>query len=239
MIRLAAGLCAALLTLAPPAVAAAPVSSPQPLRPADRAGWEDAVRARFGADARLSWDALRATPTAIRRLAVAAPGIDPASRALAFCAAHRDLLGLSPALTLSVDEVTAFRDGVSVKLAAGLDGLVVEGSALVLTFDASGAVRAVQVDPTPAALAPIAQDIGPAAAGAAVRERFGVAAVGRATRVAFWRGVGPARQAWRVPAALIPWVAHFYVWVDAASGAVLGQAPVSNDQPVRRLEVVR
>lgn len=239
MIRLAAGLCAALLTLAPPLVAAAPVSPPQTFRPADRAAWEDAVRARFGADARLSWDALHATPTAIRRLSATAPGVDPTGRALAFCAMHRDVLGLAPTLTLSVDRVTPSRDGVSVKLAERLDDLVIEGRSLVVTFDSAGVVRAVQVDPGPAVLAPIAHDIGPVAASAAVRERFGVTAVGRATRVVFWRGVGPARRAWRVPAALIPWVAHFFVWVDAESGAVLGQAPVSGDQPVRRLEVVR
>jgi len=152
---------------------------------------------------------------------------------------HRDALGLPPAIVLSGATVTAFRDGTVVQLAERLGALPVEGREVAVTLDGLGFVRGVRLDPAPAAVAPIAHEIGAAAAAAAVTARFGAPLVGRATRVAFWRGAGPAREAWRFPVVLIPWVAHFTVWVDAATGAILGQAPVSNDQPIRRLEVAR
>ena len=48
---------------------------------------------------------------------------------------------------------------------------------------------------------------------------------------------GQGRVAWRVPAVLVPLAAHFWVWVDAETGAVLRQAPAGKDQTVTRLEV--
>jgi len=234
----ARGAALALLLMSAPALAA-PVGGPDTPKAADRQAWQAAVSQRFGPDARLSWDGLRAVPTAITRIEVQTLGAGPAARALHFCAAHRDLLGLAPGVELALAETKTFRDGATVRLDVRLGGLDVEGVRVAVSLDHDGDVRSVRLDPAPRALAAATTDVGRDGARAAVTARFGVTAVGNPTRVALWRGVGPARPAWRVPTALVPWVAHFYVWVDAETGAVVGQAPVSNDQPLRRLEVAR
>ena len=207
--------------------------------PLDRAAWERAVVERLGAGATLSWDALRAAPKALRRLDAPTVGIDPASRALGFAIAHRDLLGLPPAVELWPAAVTTFRDGAVVRFAQRVAGLPVEGRVLTVTLARDGRARAVRLDPPPHGLATTARALPAAAAVAAIHARFGPLPCGRPTAVAYPTAAGLARPAWRVPVALIPFVAHFRVWVDAETGAVLAQAPASAHQPFARLEVAR
>jgi len=230
----------AALASGPTALAAPPLSDPSTApAPADRAAWEHAAVAALGPDAVLGWDDFRGVPKALRRLDVPTIGLDPTSRALGFVSAHRALLGLPPAVGVTPLGRTAHRDGVAVQLGLTLDGLEVAGRAVTVSLDLRGHVRAVHLDAAPTGLAATSRDLGPAAAAAAVRGHFRVLATGRATRVAYPTAAGPARPAWRLPVVQLPYVAHFLVWVDAETGAILAQAPAAHDQPVRRLEVAR
>ncbi len=209
-----------------------------PQLPARRVAFERVVHERFGDAARVRWDRLRNAPRVLRRLTVATVGRDASERALGFVRAHRDLIAPGGA-ELAVHKVTPRASGAVVQLAQRLGGLPVEGAWIAVTLDAAGAVRAVRTDGTPRTLHMPEAVIPAARAGQIVSDRFVVARTGAPTLVALPLPGGEAVAAWRVPAAVIPLASHFFVWVDAETGAVLRQAPAGKDQRQRRLEVRR
>jgi len=84
------------------------------------------------------------------------------------------------------------------------------------------------VVPTPARI------VGVDHARAAIPRNDEVAAIGEPTRVVLAHG-SAGRVAWRFPVALVPLVAHFHVWVDVETGAVLKSAPAGFDQRLTEL----
>src|SRR5690606_35989773 len=92
----------------------------------------------------------------------------------------------------------------------------------------------VRSDAFPITLPDAAADIGAEAAQAAVTARF-AGRVGAPTKVVVATAPGHAAIAWRVPVVTIPLAGHFFVWVDAADGAILSQAPAGVDQTLRTL----
>lgn len=189
----------------------------------------------LGPAARIARDALTGAPRAISGLSIATVGESPAARALGFVATHRAALGLG-ALELAADQTEALPSGGhAVTLRASWLGAAIEGRSMVVRLDAEGRVRGVTSDlfavttPRPAPVVDADQ------AKAMVLSTFEVVAVGRATEVVVATAPGAARFAWRVAAAVIPLQAHFYVWIDQATGAVLRSAPAGLDQGLTRL----
>lgn len=225
--------CAALLG-GPPASAAPPALSTSVTRP------EASLVGRFGPGVRVRFAADGSTPRQLHGLAVATTGTDLVARAVGFLQANRDVLRLSSGDFDAVDIQSPRLRGPAgevvrhiVRLRQKVGGLPVEGRTWTVTLDA--ALRVVSLgsdaDPLqpPASLAP---RIDAAAAGRAVEDRFAVKAMPEtATLVILPTGLGGAtRLAWRVPAAVVPVVAHFFIWVDARDGAILRHAQAGPHQ---------
>jgi hypothetical protein len=176
-------------------------------------------------------------------LAVPASGATPGERALAFLETHGPALGLRADFVVA--EVQSPRlVGASgavirhiVRLSQVHGGLPVEGRATTVTVDGEGIVRSLTTDDTwlvpPLAAAP---RLDAPAAARHVEALYRVTALAdNASLVVLPAGDAPARLAWKVPAVAIALAAHFFVWVDAESGATLRTAPAGPDQALATL----
>ena len=189
----------------------------------------------FGPAARVARDALSGAPRAISGLSIATVGDSPAARALGFVATHRAALGLG-ALEVAADRSeTLPSGGQAVTLRATWLGAEVEGRSLVVRLDAEGRVRGVTNDLFALTTPWPAEAIDAERAREVVLATFDVAAAGRPTEVVVATAPGSVRFAWRVAAVVIPLQAHFWVWVDQETGAVLRSAPAGLDQGMTRL----
>jgi hypothetical protein len=69
---------------------------------------------------------------------------------------------------------------------------------------------------------------------ALIHAHYRVAAVGEPELVVLARAA-TGRVAWKVPVAVVPLQGHFFVWLDAESGAVMKEAPAGFDQAITEL----
>ena len=218
----------AALVAFPTALPAASAASPQRLdEPAARAALDERLPG-----ATLRWDAAQGVARALLRIDAATPAGTSEARARSFLAAHGDLLGGLRSEDLALRAVTSHRRRTVVRLQQLVAGIPVEGRGLTVSLSPTGRVRSVLSDFLPIVLPAGAPDVGPEAARAAVRERFGDAPVGSATKVVLALAPGSGRVAYRVPVARVPLVLHYDVWVAADDGTVLRVAPAGRDMPV-------
>jgi hypothetical protein len=184
------------------------------------------VVARFGADALLGLDADRQV-RALRRLGLATNGADPVVFARETFAAHRDLLGLTGRdavrVDLDLDKNLGLRsaDGRVLNFRLSFGGIPFERQSVAFRFAPDGRLSEIRMDRTPAVIAMPERTFDADAARMAVETAFGVTHAGRPTLVILPMSPVESRLAWRVPTALIPLVAHHFVWVDAADGTVI------------------
>lgn len=190
------------------------------------------------------------TTTTIRRLSnLATPttGATPLERATGFLDAHRAALGLGHLRYEHRDTTTLPRGlGHVVRFALSFDisktgTLEIQDSSLTVRLDGAGRVRAYTSDALPFTLAPAGSAesatpaITPEAALDAARAHYGATAFGTPRLVILAPAAHHATLAYRIPVALIPLQAHFFVWVDAQTATVLRDAPAGFDQSIRRL----
>ncbi|MFO0750048.1 MAG: hypothetical protein U1F43_30920 [Myxococcota bacterium] len=202
--------------------------------PAPPLAAQSLVRARFGAAAEVRWDASLQAPKSLRGLSVATVGKDAGERAVGFVHGARDIFGVGPSVDVVPVETVAPAGRSVVRMNATYDGLVVEGRTVVVTLDAAQRVTSVTSDLGPLSVPRPAAVISPEAAKQAVAARFVVAQTGIPTQVVVANGTA-GRVAWRVPAMVVPLTGHFFVWVDAETGAILREAPAGADQTMQRL----
>lgn len=195
------------------------------------------VAARFGPEARPGLDA-DGRLHALRRLAVKVPaGTDPATVAAHLFVAHRDLFGLgghdagAVALAPAGRETLAGGAGVVLRFDVTVAGVPMERRSATARLRGDGTLAELRVDPLPRRVSLAASPITADAARARVAARFGLTEVGRPTAVIAVASPEEGRLAWRVPVALIPLVSHHLVWVDAATGGILGTSQAGFDQP--------
>jgi hypothetical protein len=222
-------------TLGSPALAAPP-NPPNPTGPTHPA------QTTFGPT--VSIELAPHSDTTVRRLtnlALPTTGTTPLERASSFLAAHRTALGLSK-LRYEHRDTTALPRGLGHVVRFGLsleisktESLEIQDTSLTVRLDASGRVRAYTSDALPFALASTMPAITPEAASEAARAHYAAAAIGTPRLVVRIAAAHHAALAYRLPVALVPLQAHFFVWVDARTGAILDDAPAGFDQPVRRL----
>lgn len=193
-----------------------------------------ALRAALGDKVRVTRDVLTGAPRALYGLRQPTLGADPAARALRFLESSRRLLDLGQS-GLVHEETRALPRGHVVRFAQTALGLPVEGRSLAVKLDAEGRVTSLTSDLVPFDLARPAETIAAERAREIARATYEVAAVGVPSEVVLVSAPGLARVAWRVPVAVIPLQAHFYVWLDAESGAILREAPAGLDQVLTRL----
>jgi Zn-dependent metalloprotease len=191
----------------------------------------------FGADLRVVFQPGTETPRSLSNLAELTVGTTPAEKAASFLSSSRKILGLAH-LEVRMSEVKNLpRSGSVVRFGLFADGLEVEGRTVSVKLDAEGRVRSVQSDAVPFLLPKIAQELPAAVAVETVKQRYQIAAAGAPTKVVMAHAADVARVAWRVPVAVIPLQAHFFVWVDAENGDILREAPAGFDQPMKRIPV--
>lgn len=218
-------------------------SNPAVTRPSAGVALADAIAQRFGANAKVTWNASRTAPKRISGLAVATAGGSPAERATSFVRANATLLGLEG--DVKVEEVQVFtppdpaaRNAAlhTVRMSQLWNGLPVEGRSIVVRLDSAGNVTSLSSDlgplvvPTPTTL------IAAETVVASVKATYQIVGIGEPQRVVLAIGTG-GRVAWKVAVAVIPLQANFFVWVDAESGRVLKEAPAAFDQGMRELPV--
>ena len=198
---------------------------------ADREAWTRAeVAARFGPDARVSWDGLGGAARALRRLDAPAPGSEPTAAARAFLSQHGDLLGGLRGEDLGAPAVRRQRDRTVVHFQQMAAGLPVDGRFVAVTLTTSGRIRAVHSDFVPVRLTPLAADVGAEGARAAVAAAFPGRRAGRATRVVAATAPGVAAIAYRVTTLELPAWRVRTVMVDAATGRIVGDRAAGLDQ---------
>ena len=195
---------------------------------------DEGLRAALGDEIRVTRDALTGAPRALYGLKQPTFGADPAARAMRFLESSRRLLDLGDS-ALVAKETRALPKGHVVRFEQTALGLPVEGRSLAVKLDAEGRVTSLTSDLVPFELTRPASQLAPEAVREIARSTFDVAAVGAPTEVVLVSAPGLARVAWRVPVAVIPLMAHFFVWIDAESGAILRTAPAGLDQPLTRL----
>jgi len=208
------------------ALAAPPQTPAQELR-------LDQVHQRFGPAATVRWDATGTAPKRLGGLHVATAGHDAGERAVGFVRGARDLLALGDG-DVTVLGTRAMTGRTSVELRPTWRGLPVEGRTVVVTLDAHDQVTSVTSDLGPLAVVAPSQPISAEAAQAAIQARYSVSSLGTPSQVVLATAVA-GRLAWKVPVVVIPLTAHFTVWVDAADGSILREAPVSSDQAMKTL----
>lgn len=231
----------AVLTLGASSALAAP-PGPGPLggdlagaQPNARVAAESLLEAHLGAGVRVSWDDAWQAPRRVTGLAIATRGTDAATRVLGFLAATRKDFSAGDS-TWRVTRVEPFPGGGTiVRCAVLLGGLPVEGREVVVQLDAAERVVRVTRDPGPMTLPNTPNAIDAARASALVFARYEVAAVGRATEVVLATTPGTERIAWRVPAARLPMSGHYFVWLDAETGATLRTGPAGFDEAASAL----
>lgn len=186
------------------------------------------------------------TTATIRRLtnlAVPTTGATPLERATRFLDAHRTSLGLGHLRYEHRDTTTLPRGlGHVVRFALTVEiskteTLEIQDSSLTVRLDASDRVRAYTSDALPFTLPTQARGpaITPDKAVENARAHYAAAAFGSPRLIVRLSAAHHASLAYRIPVALVPLQAHFFVWVDAMTGAVLDDAPAGFDQPIRRL----
>lgn len=184
------------------------------------------------------------TTSTIRRLtnlAIPTSGATPLERATRFLDAHRESLGLAHLRYEHRDTTTLPRGlGHVVRFALTVEvskneTLEIQDSSLTVRLDASDRVRAYTSDALPFTLAAAGPAVTANAALDAARAHYAAAAFGTPRLIVRLSAAHHASLAWRIPVALVPLQAHFFVWVDATTGAVLDDAPAGFDQPIRRL----
>lgn len=229
-------------------VASGATALAQPPSP-DPAVVEATLRARFGPELRVDWNATRTAPRRLTGLRVPTRGEGDGERARGFLLEHRTLVGLDGDVRLlearaarSLDPAARIAGKRVVRMQQLWQGLPVEGRTVVVRLDEAGRVTAVTSDLGPLDVPAPARIVDVADARAAIARTYETAAIGEPTQVVLAHG-SAGRVAWRFPVALVPLVAHFYVWVDAATGAVLKSAPAGFDQvltelPLRDAEVL-
>lgn len=196
---------------------------------------DQALVVAFGPNVRVVRDGLSGAVRSLRGLSVEVQGATPAERALAFVNQWRNVLDLGHSDVTLLDVKALPGRGHVVRFQQVHSGVVVEGRSLAIKVGLDGHVDNVTSDIVPFELPTPASTISAEAAKAAVSNRFAVAMVGRPTKVVNVSAPHLARLAWRVPVAVIPLVAHFYVWVDAETGEILRQAPAGHDMPMTHL----
>lgn len=190
----------------------------------------------FGAGAKVVREPLSGAVRGVFGLKVATEGEDLGRRALGFVEARRRALGLGEAaLIVKGEEALPNGRGHVVRLGQTVLGVPVEGRSLAVRMDGEGNVRGVNSDLVPFSIARPERALDAEAAMAVVRERYEVTHVGRPSEVVLVSAPHVARLAWKVPVAVIPLMAHFWVFVDAESGEVLREALAGHDMPVTRL----
>jgi Zn-dependent metalloprotease len=193
-----------------------------------------ALISAFGKDLRVTYTPGTSVPRSLTNLSEKTVGTTSAERAASFLSRSRALLGLSH-LEARVLETRAAAAGDVVRFALFAGGLEVQDRTLTVKLDAEGRVRTLRSDAVPFTLPQIRAELPSTAAVAAVKARYQVAAAGAPTKVVLAHAADHARVAWRVPVAVIPLQAHFYVWVDAEDGTILREAPAGFDQPLKRI----
>ncbi len=231
------------LAAAPMAHAAGPDGPDQPTPPIASAR-EVMLRDRlapFAVDpargATIRWDRFANLPRAIHGIAMPLGGeaSEPLGlRAARFMAGMPEIVAASDARFV-VRDVGAVASGRIVTLAVEIGGLPLEGRSVSVRVDDAGRVTRITSDLVAVTVAAGAVDIGPAAASQAVRARFSVSSTGTPTKVVYAGAGAFGAVAYRVPTTVVPLAGHFSVWVDAATGAILGQAPAAHDQAMQRL----
>lgn len=192
------------------------------------------VRARFGEAVEVRWDAARLAPRSLRNLSVPTEGKDAGERAARFIRASRDVFGIGAEGDVRPLETQAPKGRAVVRLGATWNGLAVEGRSVVVVLDGAQRVTSVTSDLGPLVVPTPKETISPEAAKAAVAARFAVGATGVPVKVVVANATA-GRIAWRVPTMVLPLTGHFFVWVDAETGAILRQAPAGQDQTLARL----
>jgi len=236
------------------AVASLPAAATPPAPTIGQPGVQPAVIAgafaqRFGADAKVMWNASRTAPKRISGIAVATSGSTPTERATSFVRANAGLLGLEG--DVKVEDVQVFTPPDpaargrgsfdTVRMSQLWNGLPVEGRSIVVRLDGAGRVTSLSSDlgplvvPTPTAI------VTPASVVANIKATYQIVAISEPQKVVLALGTA-GRITWKVAVAVVPLQANFFVWVDAESGRVLKEAPAAFDQnmvelPVRQGEV--
>lgn len=223
------------------AVAGGAVAAPPELRPAGslapapEAVGANQLRGRFGPEVRIAWDDAWQAPRRVSGLAVPTQGRDAGARVLGFLAATRKDFAAG-ASAWRVTRVQALPGGGTVVRCAVLLGeLPVEGREVVVQLDAAQRVVRVTRDPGPTQRPATAMTIDAAQASAIAFGRYEVAAAGKATAVVLASTPGTERIAWRVPTARLPLSGHFFVWIDAETGATLRTGPAGFDEAMGAL----
>lgn len=184
----------------------------------------------FGPNVRILRDTLSGALRAAYGLSVATTGATPEARARSFVAAWKKALGLATSDVVLVDVQALPGRGHVVRFQqAALSGVPVESRTLSVKLGLTGQVNSVTSDIVPFELVRPALTISAEAAKEAVQGHFAVALLGTPHEVVLVAAPHQARLAWRVPVAVIPLQAHFFVWVDAESGAILREAPAGHD----------
>lgn len=188
------------------------------------------VDAAFGPNVRIVRDTLSGALRAAYGLSVATTGATPTERAQAFIASWKKALGLASSGVVFIDMKELPGRGHVVRFQqTALDGVPVESRTIAIKLGFDGRVNSVTSDIVPFELTRPARTISPEAAKEAVANHFAVALMGTPRDVVLVAAAHQARLAWRVPVAVIPMQAHFFVWVDAETGAILREAPAGND----------
>jgi len=190
----------------------------------------------FGPKVRILRDTLSGALRAAYGLSVATTGATPVERARAFVVAWKKALGLATSDVVLIDVKELPGRGQVVRFQqTALDGVPVESRTLSIKLGLDGKVGSLTSDIVPFELVRPALTIAPEAAKEAVQRNFSVAALATPREVVLVSAPHQARLAWRVPVAVIPLQAHFFVWVDAETGAILRQAPAGYDGPMTHL----
>jgi hypothetical protein len=233
------------LTLSGSAFAAPPTNPAHPLGPTPVVITVDAatrdLRTAFGPDLAITWAPGTAdttpTPKHLRRLAVPTVGAAPVDRATHFLTTHRDRLGLGHLAFRPLDTKplpSAMGHVVRFELST-IENLEIQDMSLTVRIDKDGLVRSFTSDALPFALPTTTATLSPDAAITRVRDHFAIASNGAPSLVALVLAPHQARLAYRIPVAVIPLQAHFDVWVDATTGAILHESPTGFDQRMTRL----
>jgi len=197
---------------------------------------DTSLETSFGPGVRIVRDTLSGALRGAYGLSVATTGTTPTERALSFVAAWKKALGLTTSDVVLVDvNVLPGRGHVVRFQQTALAGVPVESRTLSVKVGLDGTVGSVTSDIVPFELARPARTIALEAAKEAVQRHFAVALIGAPREVVLVAAPHQARLAWRVPVAVIPLQAHFFVWVDAETGAILREAPAGHDGSMTHL----
>jgi hypothetical protein len=222
------------------ALALPPLARATPPGPPETSDLGAAIARRFGPDVRVTWNDARTAPKRLSGLAVATAGSDVGERVRTFLAAHRDVIGLQG--DVRVDEVRKISlpdtrlDARlhAVRLTPLWHGLPIDGRTLVVRLDEHQRVTALSSDLGPLVVPEPGRTLDAGAISAIVQETYAIVAASPPDKVVLARGTA-GRVAWKVAVSVVPLQAHFHVWLDAETGAILKEAPAAFDQLMSEL----